>query len=496
MFKLGSEILSIVDLLSEEKGISKGIIVDAIEDAFSKLATGYYGSDEGEVVAKMNLKNGDMSFYQKKIVKPDASMLYEISIQEAKNINPDAEVDGFVLCELPAIPMQRGSIYSVRGSILEKIRSAEKEIEYNEYKKKEGEIIVGTIKKTSSMSTIVGLGNNVEAIVFRDGMMKTDSYRVGDKIKAYLKEVRRSDYDCQIILSRTDNNFLAMLIAESVPEVQDGVIEIKSIARDCGFKSKVAVISADGNVDAVGSCIGARGSRIKPVIDELKGERVDIVYWDRDLVNFAKNAITPAKASYGEFSEATNSIELVIPDDQLKLAIGKGGQNVRLASQLVGCNITVVAESEKKKAVQERFANNVSLMSMALDLDNAVAEFLVSSNIISPLDLIGVGVEKLIKSGVFTEDIAQELVNRADNYVKEQQAKTEKELNELGVSKDVLNLSGMTAEIALSLGKNGVKTVQDIADLSTDEFVEYCGEDCIDRANQAIMDARKLVYNI
>ena len=496
MFKLGSEILSIVDLLSEEKGISKGIIVDAIEDAFSKLATGYYGSDEGEVIAKMNLKNGDMSFYQKKIVKPDASMLYEISIQEAKNINPDAEVDGFVLCELPAIPMQRGSIYSVRGSILEKIRSAEKEIEYNEYKKKEGEIIVGTIKKTSSMSTIVGLGNNVEAIVFRDGMLKTDSYRVGDKIKAYLKEVRRSDYDSQIILSRTDNNFLAMLIAESAPEVQDGVIEIKSISRDCGFKSKVAVFSADSNVDAVGSCIGARGSRIKPVIDELKGERVDIVYWDRDLVNFAKNAITPAKALYGEFSDATNSIELVIPDDQLKLAIGKGGQNVRLASQLVGCNITVVAESEKKKAMQEKFANNVALMSMALDLDNAVAEFLVSSNIISPIDLIGVGVEKLIKSGVFTEDIAQELVNRADNYVKEQQAKTEKELDELGVSKDVLNLSGMTAEIALSLGKNGVKTVQDIADLSTDEFVEYCGEDCADAANQAIMDARKLVYNI
>ena len=346
------------------------------------------------------------------------------------------------------------------------------------------------------MSTIVGLGNNVEAIVFRDGMLKTDSYRVGDKIKAYLKEVRRSDYDSQIILSRTDNNFLAMLIAESVPEVQDGIIEIKSISRDCGFKSKVAVFSADGNIDAVGSCIGARGSRIKPVIDELKGERVDIVYWDRDLVNFAKNAITPAKALYGEFSEATNSIELVIPDDQLKLAIGKGGQNVRLASQLVGCNITVVAESEKKKAMQEKFANNVALMSTALDLDNAVAEFLVSSNIISPVDLIGVGVEKLIKSGVFTEDIAQELVSRADNYVKEQQAKTEKELDELGVSKDVLNLSGMTAEMALSLGKNGVKTVQDIADLSTDEFVEYCGEDCIDGANQAIMDARKLVYNI
>ena len=193
MMKSNSEILSIIDLLSEEKGISKGIVVNAIEDAFSKLAAGYYGNDEGEVIAKMNLKNGDILFYQKKVVKPRATMLYEISLQDAKGINPDAEIDGYVLCELPSIPMERALIYSIRGNILEKIRGAEKEIEYNEFKKREGENIVGVVKKISSVNAIVGLRNDTEAIVFRDGMMKTDNYRVGDKIKAYLKEVRRSD---------------------------------------------------------------------------------------------------------------------------------------------------------------------------------------------------------------------------------------------------------------------------------------------------------------
>ena len=496
MFKLNSEILSIIDLLSEEKNISKNIVIEAIEDAFAKLAMNYYGSNDGEVVAKMNLSNGDMFFYQKKIVKPKASLLCEISLPEAKKIDKNAEVDGVVLIDLPAIPMQRISINSVRNNILEKIRGAEKELEYNEFKKREGEIITGVVKKTSSFSTIVSLGNKVEAIILRDGMMRTDHYNVGDKIKAYIKEVKRSDYDCQVILSRTDNNFLAMLIAENVVEVQDGMIEIKAISRACGVKAKVAVFSGDSRLDAVGACIGARGSRIKPVMDELGGERIDIVYYDNDIVNFAKNAITPAKALYGEFNENSNSVELVLTDDQLKLAIGKAGQNVRLASQLIGCNITVVAESEKKQANQEKFNKNVALMTNALDLEEAVAQFLVSSNIATPSELIAIGVEKLVKSGVFTEEIAQELVNRADAYIKEQDKKNKAELEKLGVNADVLKISGMTNEIAVLLGQHGVKTTQDIADLSTDEFIEYCGEGFADVSTQIIMDARKIAYGI
>ncbi len=496
MFKLSSEILSIIDLLSEEKGISKNVVIDAIEDAFAKLAGGYYGSDDGEVVAKMNLSNGDMAFYQKKIVKPQATMLCEISIDDAKKVDENAELDGTVMIALPPIPIQRISASNVRNSILERIRSAEKELEYNEYKKREGEIIVGVVKKTSPISTIVGLGNKVEAIIFREGLLRSDVYKVGDKIKAYVKEVKRSDTDCQIILSRTDNNFLAMLIAENVVEVQDGMIEIKAISRAYGQKAKVAVLSTDGRLDAVGACIGARGSRIKNVVEELHGERVDVVYWDRDLVNFAKNAITPAKALYGEFSELTNSVELVLPDDQLKLAIGKSGQNVRLASQLIGCNITVIAESEKKKANQDKFNNSVAVMASALDLDEPVAQFLVSSNIYSPADLVSVGVEKLVKSGVFTDEIAAELVNRAASYVEEEKSKTEAELKKFGADLDILKLDGMTNKIAITLSQNGIKTVQDVADLANDELMEICTDCSEQAAYQIIMAARKIAYNI
>ena len=496
MFKLNSEILSIIDVLSDEKNISKNIIIEAIEDAFAKLAVNYYGNNDGEVIAKMNLSNGDMVFYQKKIVKQKPTLLCEISLNDAKKIDKNAEVDGVVMVSMPAIPMQRISINSVRNSILEKIRGAEKELEYNEYKKREGEIITGIVKKSTPFSIIVSLGNKVEAILLKDGIMKTDHYNAGDKIKAYIKEVKRSDYDCQIILSRTDNNFLAMLIAENVVEVQDGMIEIKSISRVCGVKAKVAVFSGDSRLDAVGACIGARGSRIKPVMDELNGERIDIVYYDNDIVNFAKNAITPAKALYGEFNENSNSIELVLTDDQLKLAIGKSGQNVRLASQLIGCNITVVPESEKKQATQEKFNRNVKIMTEALNLEEAVAQFLVSSNITSPEEMIEIGTEKLVKSGVFTEEIAQELVNRASTYVSEKQKKNKEELAKLDVKDDVLTISGMTFEIAVLLGQKGVKTIQDIADLSTDEFIEYCGENFSNVSTQIIMDARRIAYGI
>ena len=300
---------------------------------------------------------------------------------------------------------------------------------------------------------------------------------------------------CQVVLSRTDNNFLAMLIAENVVEIQDGLVDIKAVARKCGEKAKVAVISNDGRLDAVGACIGAKGSRIKPVVDELRGERVDIVYWDRDVVNFAKNAIVPAKALYGTYNKNTDGIELVVADDQLKLAIGKAGMNVRLASQLVGCNISVVAESDKKKAIQEKQQMAIAVMASALDVEEVVAQFLVSSNIISPKDLIAVGAEKLVQSGVFNEEIANELVNRAQAYVAEQEKIKAEKFAKLNIDKLMLELDGMDDDIALLLGDAGIKDIQSVADLDNDEFIEICGEQYQDLANRIIMDARRRVYN-
>lgn len=494
MLELNSEILAIIDALSAEKNISKNIIISAIEDVFTSVAKNYYR--EAEVVAKMNLKSGEISFFQKKVVKPKAVSDCEISTSDAIKLAPNVEENETVLVAIPSLPIQHLPVRSMRHNILDRIYSAEKQLEYDEYKKREGEIVTGVIKKTSNLNTIVSLGGKVEAIIFREGLLKTDHYNPGDKIKAYIKEVKRSDRDCQIILSRTDNNFLAMLIAENTLEVQDGLIDIKAISRSCGFKAKVAVTSNDGRLDAVGACIGARGSRIRPIVDELRGEKIDIVYYDRDLVAFAKNAITPAKAIYGTYDEYNNSVELVVPDDQLKLAIGKGGVNVRLASQLVECNISVISESDKKKINQEKFARNVSEIRNALDVDNAVAQFLVSSNIYTPLDLITVGAEKLIKSGVFDDIIANELINRANIYINNQKAQIEEQCKQLGVTQDVLQLEGMTPEMAILLAQQNIKSVKDIADLSSDELIEICGEQFTDIASKIIMNARKIVYNI
>lgn len=496
MFGLNSEILSIIDTLSNEKSISKNIIISAIEDSFAKMAMSNNYGDGCEVVAKMDLKSGEINFFKKKIVKSNPVEVFEISIDDAKKIDANASEDSFVLISMPALPIQYLPTYSIRNEILGRIRSAEKQLEYDEWKKREGENIVGVVKKSSNISTYVSLGGKTEAIIFSEGLIKTDNFRAGDKIKAYIKEVKRSDRDCQVILSRTDNNFLAMLMAESVVEIQDGMIDIKAISRSCGFKAKVAVISNDGRLDAVGACIGARGSRIKPIVDELKGEKVDIVYYDRDIVNFAKNAITPAKATFGSYDEDNNVVELVIPDDQLKLAIGKSGVNVRLASQLVGCNISVIAESEKRKENQEKFDSAVALMCKALDIEEQVAQFLVSSNIYTPFDLINVGADKLIKSGIFEEEIANELVNRATNYAQKQQEELEKEFESLGIENDIMKLETMNSEIAVLLARNNVKTLQDIADLSSDEFIEICGEKFSSVANSIIMEARKLVYEL
>ncbi len=491
---LNSEILSIVDALSIEKSISKNMIIEAIEDAFTKIASNYYNIPD--VISKMNLKNGEIEFYQKKIVKPKATTSFEISIVEAKKIDPKAENDSFVLISLPQLPIQHLPMQAMRNNIIDKIHSAEKQIEYDEFKKHEGEIVVGIVKKTSNISTIVSLGKKTEAILFHENLIKTDNYKAGDKIKAYIKEVKRSDKDCQVILSRTDNNFLAMLIAENVVEVQDGMIDIKAISRSCGFKAKVAVTSSDGRLDAVGACIGARGSRIKPIVDELRGEKVDIIYYDHDIVNFAKNAITPAKAIYGTYDESNESIELVIPDDQLKLAIGKAGINVRLASQIVGCNISVIAESEKKKLNQEKFANNIKNMTDALGIETAVAQFLVSSNICTPSDLIDLGTEKLVKSGVFDEKVASELIERANLFVKQKTKEMLDEIKKLNVDKKVLDLNGITLEMVISLAQQGIKTVKDIADLSVDEFLEICPEENLHKVSDIIMEARKVAYDI
>ena len=496
MFTLDTDVLLAIDTLSAEKRISKNTIFEAIEGAFKKEMSKYYPVD-GEFIVKMDQQNGSISFYEKKfVVSTDKIGQGEISIADARGVNPDVEEGGYVLFSLPKIDSNLMPVSALRRGVFNAIKVAQKEAEYNEFKKREGELITGTAKKVSPTSVIVNVGNGAEAILGRADLMRVDDYKIGDKVRAYIKAVERQDKDlCQIVLSRTDNNFLAMLIAENVVEIQDGLVDIKAVARKCGEKAKVAVISNDGRLDAVGACIGAKGSRIKPVVDELRGERVDIVYWDRDLVNFAKNAIVPAKALYGTYDENTGAIELVVADDQLKLAIGKAGMNVRLASQLVGCTISVVAESDKKKVIQEKQQKAIAVMASALDVEDVVAQFLVSSNIVSPKDLIAVGADKLVQSGVFNEEIANELVNRAQAYVAEQEKNKAERFAKLNLDSAIFELDGMNDDVALLLGEAGIRDLQNVADLDNDEFIEICGEQYQGVANRIIMDARRRVYN-
>jgi N utilization substance protein A len=494
MVKLvNSEILAVIDVLSNEKGIAKNIVFQAIEDAFAKIASDYYGP-RYDIVAKMNMSNGEVSFFSRKKVSQNPQDRSEISKEDALQIDPQATEGEFILVALAPMQMQRISANSVKDLILNRIKSAEKDLEYEEFHKKQGDIVYGVVKKTSAVSTIVGIGSKAEAIIFREGLLRGDNYRVGDKIKAYIRSVQRSDIDCQIILSRTDNDFLAALMSDAVFEIQEGTIEIKAISRDGGSKAKVAVYSSDPRLDAVGACIGPRGSRIKPIVEELCGEKIDIVYWDRDIIQFAKNAILPAKAFSGQFIEELNSIELVVQDDQLKLAIGRGGQNVRLASQLVACNITVVTDSANRDSSMQKFNSTVKLISSALDLDEAVSQFLVSAGITCPKDIVSAGSDKLVKTGVFNEEIAEELIRRALTYTQNIEKASDEEIKDLQIDKDVFSINGITPEIAIKLAQNAnVKTVQDIADLSTDEFLEYAELENFHRMDvmKIIMTARK-----
>ena len=495
---LGTEILEIIDILSSEKNISKSIICMAIEDAFKDAIAGQY-SQKYNIVSKMNPESGDIMFFDRKNIVENPSDLFEISQANIKKYVDAIVHDDYILIPINAPEMKRVSVGMIKNSLLDKIKNAEREVEYNDFIKKEGTIVTGIVKKISYFGMIVAINNKTEAIIFKEGLLKGDNYNVGDKIKAYIKSVQRKDVECQVILSRTDNNFLGLLLKDAVFEIQDGLIEIKVIARDMGSKAKVAIYSHDPRLDGLGICIGHKGMRIKGVIEELNGEKVDIIYWDRDIVQFAKNAIIPAKAISAQYIKLRNTIEVVIKDEELKLAIGRNGQNVRLASQVLGINITAICETDKKNETAKQMQKMKDYMTESLDIDASVAQFLISSGITSPFDLLNFGHDKLIQTGVFTEDVSEELILRAKTYVNKVEAEQKSEKNTMGINYSADDVADMSHEIMVNLAKNGnIKTLEEIADLDILEFIEYAELSSLDKflASKIIMDARKIAYGI
>ncbi|HEY7300361.1 MAG TPA: transcription termination factor NusA [Xanthobacteraceae bacterium] len=466
------ELLQIADAVAREKAIDRGIVIAAMEDAIQKAARSRYGS-ETEVRAEINPKTGEMRLSRLLLVvdtvENDAT---QISLAGAKQRNPAAQVGDYIAEALPPLEYGRIAAQSAKQVIVQKVREAERDRQYQEYKDRIGDIVNGIVKRVEYGNVVVDLGRG-EAIVRRDEMLPRETFRNGDRIRAFIYDVRREARGPQIFLSRTHPQFMAKLFAQEVPEIYDGIVEVKAVARDPGSRAKIAVISRDSSVDPVGACVGMRGSRVQAVVNELQGEKIDIIPWTADPANFVVNALAPAEVAKVVLDEERHRMEVVVPDQQLSLAIGRRGQNVRLASQLTGWDIDIVTEQEESEHRQAEFEKRTRLFVEALNVDEVVGQLLASEGFSSVEDLMAVDEKEIAAIEGFDEDTARELQSRAGEYLARQEAELDAERKELGVEDELKDVPGVTTKMLVMLGQDGVKTVEDLAGCATDDLIGW-----------------------
>ena len=485
------ELLQIADAVAREKSIDKSIVIAAMADAIQKAARSRYGQ-ETNIRADINPTTGEMKLQRlMEVVENVDEYARQISLRDARDRNPDAQVGDFIAEQLPPMDFGRIAAQSAKQVIVQKVREAERDRQYDEYKDRIGEIINGTVKRVEYGNVIVDLGRG-EAIIRRDELIPRENFKYGDRVRAYVYDVRREQRGPQIFLSRTHPQFMAKLFQMEVPEIYDGIIEIKSVARDPGSRAKIAVISRDSSIDPVGACVGMRGSRVQAVVGELQGEKIDIIQWSGDPATFIVNGLAPAEVAKVVLDEEAHRIEVVVPDDQLSLAIGRRGQNVRLASQLTGWDIDILTEAEESERRQEEFNALSKLFAEALDVDDVIAHLLVTEGFSSIEEVAFVPVEDLSEIEGFDEDIAEELRERARAYLANQEEEMTRRRRELEVSDDLAKIEGLTAAILVALGEGGVKTLDDLADLARDELLEIApsGTMTAEAADKVIMAAR------
>src|SRR5213082_1943899 len=413
------ELLQIADAVAREKSIDRGIVIAAMEDAIAKAARARYGS-ETDVHAEIDAKKGELRLSRHMLVVDVVeNSSNQISLIDAQRANPGAQVGDTIADTLPPLEYGRIAAQSAKQVIVQKVREAERDRQYQEFKDRIGVIVNGIVKRVEYGSVIVDLGRG-EAIVRRDEMLPREVFRNGDRVRAYIFDVRRETRGPQIFLSRTHPQFMAKLFAQEVPEIYDGIIEIKSVARDPGSRAKIAVISRDSGIDPVGACVGMRGSRVQAVVGELQGEKIDIIPWSQDPATFVVNGLAPAEVSKVVMDEEQRRIEVVVPDDQLSLAIGRRGQNVRLASQLTGWDIDILTEAEESERRTEEFRTRSQLFIDALDIDEVIAHLLVTEGFGSLEEVAFVPVEELSEIEGFDIDVATELRERARAFLQAQ----------------------------------------------------------------------------
>jgi N utilization substance protein A len=466
-----------------------------MEEAIQKAARAKYGH-ENDIRANIDRGTGEIRLARvREVVEEVENEATQVSIADAQHEKEGAVAGDLLIDPLPPIDFGRIAAQTAKQVIVQKVREAERERQYQEYKDRVGEVVNGIVKRVEYGNVTVDLGK-ADAVVRRDEMLPRETFRQGDRIRAYIYDVRQEPRGPQIFLSRSHPQFMAKLFGQEVPEIYDGIIEVKAVARDPGSRAKIAVLSSDPSIDPVGACVGMRGSRVQAVVNELQGEKIDIIQWSPDQASFIVNALAPAEVAKVVLDEDANRIEVVVPDDQLSLAIGRRGQNVRLASQLSGWDIDILTEEEESNRRQAEFTERTQNFMTALDVDETIAQLLASEGFTSVEDIMYVDVSEIAEIEGFDEDIAAELSSRASEYVEQTNSELEEKRQELGVSDDIVNLQLLTPAMIVALGEAGVKELDDLADLSGDELISQ--EDGIlrdfglsaDDANQIVMAAR------
>ncbi len=458
------ELLQTAEAVAREKMIDPTLVIEAMEESLARAAKSRYGS-EMDIRVKIDRKTGRATFTRvRTVVEDDAVENYqaEMTVAQARQYMADPQVGDTYSEEIPPVDMGRIAAQSGKQVIIQKVREAERDRQYEEFKDRVGSIINGVVKREEFGNVIVDVGRG-EAVLRRNEKIGREAYRPNDRIRCYIKDVRREARGPQIFLSRTAPEFMAELFKMEVPEIYDGIIEIKAVARDPGSRAKIAVISFDNSIDPVGACVGMRGSRVQAVVNELQGEKIDIIPWNEDMPTFLVNALQPAEVSKVVLDEDAERIEVVVPDEQLSLAIGRRGQNVRLASQLTGLDIDIMTESEESERRQKEFEERTRLFMDTLDLDEFFAQLLVSEGFTNLEEVAYVDVDELLVIDGVDTDTASELQARARDFLEEQARTALEKARELGVEDSLVEFDGLTPQMIEALAQDGIKTLEDFA---------------------------------
>jgi N utilization substance protein A len=466
------ELLQIAESVAREKSIDRAIVIAAMEDAIQKAAKSRYGSDN-EIRAEIDNETGEIQLTRLlEIVDTVTMEATQISLKEARKRNKAAQLSDYIAEDLPPLDFGRVAAQNAKQVIVQKVREAERERQFEEYKDRIGEVVNGIVKRVEYGNIIVDLGRG-EAIVRRDEALPRENFRYGDRIRAFIYDVRREQRGPQIFLSRTRSEFMAKLFAQEVPEIYDSIVEIKSVARDPGSRAKIAVLSNDSSIDPVGACVGMRGSRVQAVVNELQGEKIDIIQWSPDAATFIVNGLAPAEVVKVVLDEEAERIEVVVPDTQLSLAIGRRGQNVRLASQLTGWDIDILTEAEESERRQTEFAERSKLFMETLDVDEVIAQLLASEGFSSVEEAAFVEIAEIANIEGFDEETATEIQTRAREYLERREQEFDAKRKKLGVEDQVLEVDGITIEMLVALGENEIKTLEDFAGCVSDDLVGW-----------------------